>query len=118
MAELMEDDKVTIKEEISTVEDMCTVYVVGEDVKEESTENQGMVEHFLYNYIYEEWLIFKVLLEVQAFKPKTPFCKNFQNCLIYGKNTDFLRLGQIFVHGIKNQFFASYLLHYQQLYNL
>ena len=52
MAELMEDDKVTIKEEISTVEDMCTVYVVGEDVKEESTEKQGMVEHFLYNYIY------------------------------------------------------------------
>ena len=52
MAELMEDDKVTIKEEISIVEDMCTVYVVGEDVKEESTENQGMVEHFLYNYIY------------------------------------------------------------------
>ena len=52
MAEIMEDDKVTIKEEISTVEDMRTVYVVGEDVKEESTENQGMVEHFLYNYIY------------------------------------------------------------------
>ena len=52
MADIMEDDKVTIKEEISSVEDMCTVYVVGEDVKEESTENQGMVEHFLYNYIY------------------------------------------------------------------
>ena len=52
MAEIMEEDKVTIREEISTVEDMCTVNVVGEDVKEESTENQGMVEHFLYNYIY------------------------------------------------------------------
>ena len=47
MAEIMEDDKVTIKEEISTVEDTCTVFVVGEDVKEESTENQGIVEHFI-----------------------------------------------------------------------
>ena len=45
MAELMEDDKVTIKEEISTVEDTYTVYVVGADVKEESTENQGIVKH-------------------------------------------------------------------------
>jgi len=48
MAELMEKDKVTIKEEISTVEDTCTVYVVGEDVKEESTENQGICKHFIY----------------------------------------------------------------------
>ena len=47
MAEIMEEDKVTIKEEISTVEDTCTVFVVGEDVKEESTENQGIVEHFI-----------------------------------------------------------------------
>jgi len=47
MAEIMEDDKVTIKEEISTVEDTCTVFEVGEDVKEESTENQGIVEHFI-----------------------------------------------------------------------
>ena len=48
MAEIMEKDKVTIKEEISTVEDTCTVYVVGEDVKEERTENQGMGIHFLH----------------------------------------------------------------------
>ena len=52
MAEILEEDKITIKEEVSTVEDTFTVFVVGEDVKEESTENQGMVEHFLYNYIY------------------------------------------------------------------
>ena len=50
MAEIMEEEKVTIKEEISTVEDICTVFVVGEDVKEESTENQGKVKHFLSMY--------------------------------------------------------------------
>ena len=48
MAESMEEDKVTIKDEISTVEDTCTVYVVVEDVKEESSENQGIVKHFIY----------------------------------------------------------------------
>jgi len=42
MTEIMEEDKVTIKEEISTVEDTCTVYVAEEDVKEENTDNQGM----------------------------------------------------------------------------
>jgi len=47
MAEIMEKDKVTTKEEISTVEDTCTVFVVGEDIKEESTENQGMGKHIL-----------------------------------------------------------------------
>ena len=47
MAEILEEDKVTIKEEISTVEDTFTVFVA-EDVKEESTENQGMVH---YSYI-------------------------------------------------------------------
>ena len=45
MSESMEEYKVTIKEEISTVEDTYTVYVVGADVKEESTENQGIVKH-------------------------------------------------------------------------
>ena len=40
MAEIMEEDKVTIKEEISTVED--TIKVVEEDVNVESTEHQGM----------------------------------------------------------------------------
>jgi len=50
MAEIMEEDKVTIKEEISIVEDTYTVYVVGEDVKEESTENQGICKHFIYIY--------------------------------------------------------------------
>ena len=48
MAEILEEDKVTIKEEISTVEDTCTVFVAGEDVKEESTENQGKVKHYIY----------------------------------------------------------------------
>ena len=48
MAEIMEEDKVTIKEEISIVEDTCTVYVVGEDVKEESTEHKGICKHFIY----------------------------------------------------------------------
>ena len=43
MAEIMEKDKFTIKEEVSTVEDTFAVFVVGEDVKEESTENQGKV---------------------------------------------------------------------------
>ena len=48
MAEILEEDKVTIKEEISTVEDTFTVFVAGEDVKEESTENQGKVKHYIY----------------------------------------------------------------------
>ena len=52
MTEIMEEDKVTIKEEISTVEDTCTVFVVGEDVKEESTENQGKVKYIIYMYIF------------------------------------------------------------------
>jgi len=51
MAEIMEEDKVTIKEEISTVEDTFTVYVAEEDVKEESTENQGMVHYFIHIYL-------------------------------------------------------------------
>ena len=50
MAEILEEDKITIKEEVSTVEDTFTVFVVGEDVKEESTENQGKVKHFLSMY--------------------------------------------------------------------
>ena len=48
MAEIMEKDKFTIKEEVSTVEDTFTVFVVGEDVKEESTENQGKDKHLIY----------------------------------------------------------------------
>jgi len=52
MTEIMEEGKVTIKEEISTVEDTCTVFVVGEDVKEESTENQGKVKYIIYICIY------------------------------------------------------------------
>ena len=48
MAEIMEEDKVAIKGEISTVEDTCTVYVAEEDVKEEYTENQDMGKHFLH----------------------------------------------------------------------
>ena len=52
MAGMMEEDKVTIKEEISTVEDTCIVFVVGEDVKGESTENQGKVKYIIYICIY------------------------------------------------------------------
>ena len=52
MAEIMEEDKVTFKEEISTAKDTCTVFVVGEHVKEEITENQGMVEHYIHIQIY------------------------------------------------------------------
>ena len=48
MAEIMEEDKVTIKEEISTVEDTCTVYVAEEDIKEEITENQIKGKDFLH----------------------------------------------------------------------
>ena len=48
MVKITEEDKVTIKEEISTVDDKCTVYVTEVDVKEERTENQGMVIHFLH----------------------------------------------------------------------
>ena len=51
MAEILEEDKITIKEEVSTVEDTFTVFVVGEDVKEEYTENQGMVEHYIHIHI-------------------------------------------------------------------
>ena len=50
MAKIMEEDIVTIKEEISSLVDTFTVFVVGEDVKEESTENQGKVKHFLSMY--------------------------------------------------------------------
>ena len=52
MADIM--DKVTIKEEISIVDDTCTVYVVGDDVKEESTENQGMGKHFLHIFFFKD----------------------------------------------------------------
>ena len=45
MAESMKEDEVIIKEEISSVEDTFTVFVVEKDVKEESTENQGIFEH-------------------------------------------------------------------------
>ena len=57
MAEIMEEDKVTIKEEISTVEDTYTVFVVEEDVKEESTENHGKVKHYIY-IVYDRFLMF------------------------------------------------------------
>ena len=34
-------EKVTIKEEISSMEDMCSVYIKEEDLKMESTETKG-----------------------------------------------------------------------------
>ena len=51
ISERMKKDKVTINEEISTVEDACTVFIVEEDVKEESTEDQGFVKHITNIYI-------------------------------------------------------------------
>ena len=51
MAEIMEEDKVTIKEEVSTVEDTFTVFVVGEDVKEEYTEIKVWV-YIIYIYYF------------------------------------------------------------------
>ena len=60
MAEIMEKDKVTMNEEISTVENACTELVLGEDVKEESTENQGIVKHFTNIYIYLFIFIFMI----------------------------------------------------------
>ena len=52
MAEIMEEDKFTIKEDISTAENTFTVFVAKEDVKEESTENQGKDKHLIYICIY------------------------------------------------------------------
>ena len=45
MTEIIVED--TTKEKISTLEDTCTVFVMGENVKEESTENQGIVKDFI-----------------------------------------------------------------------
>ena len=39
-----EEDKVTIKEEISSVEEMCTVYIKEEDDKMENTEIKGCLK--------------------------------------------------------------------------
>lgn len=46
----MDEDKVTIKDEICTVED--SIKVVIED-KEESSENRGIIEYFTNINIYE-----------------------------------------------------------------
>ncbi|XP_023348549.1 uncharacterized protein LOC111717278 [Eurytemora carolleeae] len=59
MAEIMEEDKVTRKEEISTAEDTCTVFVVGEDVKEEITENQGEIVKIEEDPLFSEQKILK-----------------------------------------------------------
>ena len=76
MAEIMEEYKVTIKEEISTVEDTCTVFVAGEDkvtIKEEdkiekSTENQGMGKHFLHRLFSVDRFV--TFFELRAHKYK------------------------------------------------
>ena len=68
MAEIMEEYKVTIKEEISNIEDTCTVFVVGEDVKVESTENHGIYVYIFINYVYIYLLYmidFDVLLKLK-----------------------------------------------------
>ena len=43
MAENIKEEKVSIKEEMSTVEDTCIVYVQEENVKEECTDTQGSI---------------------------------------------------------------------------
>ena len=45
MAEIMDEGNVSIKEEISTDEDTCAIYVTKEDVKDETC---GMGKHFLF----------------------------------------------------------------------
>ena len=53
----LEEDKVTIKEETSTVEDMCTVYIKEEDTKMENItikEETSTVEDMCTLYIREE----------------------------------------------------------------
>ena len=46
----MEEEKVFIKEEISTEEDSSTVYMKEDDVKVEITEIQGSVLKFMIFY--------------------------------------------------------------------
>ena len=41
MAESVKEEMVSIKEEISTEEDTCTVYIEEEDVKTEFNESSG-----------------------------------------------------------------------------
>jgi len=45
-----ENIKEFVKEEISTVEDTCTVYVKDKNAKEESTEVQGIINSLIYTY--------------------------------------------------------------------
>ena len=68
MVEIMEEDKITIKEEISTVEDTCTVFVAGEDKIEKSTENQGMGKHFLHRLFSVDRFV--TFFELRAHKYK------------------------------------------------
>ena len=49
--ELEEEHKVTIKEEISPVEEMCAIYIKDEDIKMENTEIQGYLVLILLTYI-------------------------------------------------------------------
>ena len=48
--ENIKEEKEFMKEEISTVEDTCTVYIKDENAKEESTEVQGIINSLIYTY--------------------------------------------------------------------
>ena len=51
MAKNMEEGKVAIKKELSTVEDICIVYIQEENVKEECTEIQGSVNCITFYFL-------------------------------------------------------------------
>ena len=48
--ENIKEEKKFMKEEISTLEDTCTVYIKDENAKEESTEVQGIINSLIYTY--------------------------------------------------------------------
>lgn len=61
MAENMKEEKVSIKEELSTVEETCIIYLQEEDVKIEITETQG----FAFAFKESVWLDTVVELRMQ-----------------------------------------------------
>ena len=98
MAKIMEKDKLTIKEKISTVEDTFAVYLVGEDVKDERTENQGMGLHFLN--IFFRMIDFCLFLELRAHKSKSCYHNKLylQILLKILNHVRYLRLVQYFIN--------------------
>jgi len=70
----MEEDIVTIKEEISSLVDTFTVYVTEEDVKEKRTENQAMGIFFIHFFRMIDFCLF---LELWALQSKNFITINF-----------------------------------------